>query len=41
MIGEMYKLMTLRGMYEEKGQQDTADVMQEKVNQLNKKLSKL
>jgi len=28
-------------MYEEKGQQDKADLMQEKVNQLNKKLNNL
>ena len=41
MMGEMSKLMTLMVMYEEKGQQDKADLMQEKVNQLNKKLNNL
>jgi len=41
MLGEMSKLMTLMVMYEEKGQQDKADLMQEKVNQLNKKLNNL
>ena len=41
MLGEMSKLMTLIVMYEEKGQQDKADLMQEKVNQLNKKLNNL
>ena len=39
MLGEMSKLMTLMVMYEEKGQQDKADLMQEKVNELNKKLN--
>ena len=41
MLGEMSKLMTLMVMYGEKGQQDKADLMQEKVDQLNKKLSNL
>lgn len=41
MLGEMSKLMTLMVMYEEKGQQDKADLMQEKVDQLNKKLNNL
>jgi len=41
MLGELSKLMTLMVMYEEKGQQDKADLMQEKVNQLNKKLNNL
>ena len=41
MLGEISKLMTLMVMYEEKGQQDKADLMQEKVNQLNKKLNNL
>jgi len=41
MLGEMSKLMTLMVMYEEKGQQDKADLMQDKVNQLNKKLNNL
>ena len=39
MLGEMSKLMTLMVMYEEKGQQDKADLMQEKVDELNKKLN--
>ena len=41
LLGEMSKLMTLMVMYEEKGQQDKADLMQEKVDQLNKKLNNL
>ena len=41
MLGEMSKLMTLMVMYEEKGQQDKADLMREKVDQLNKKLNNL
>ena len=41
MLGEMSKLMTLMVMYEEKGQQDKAQLMQEKVDQLNKKLNNL
>ena len=41
MLGEMSKLMTLMVMYEEKGQQEKADLMQEKVDQLNKKLNNL
>ena len=39
MLGEMSKLMTLMVMYEEKGQQDKADLMQEKVDEINKKLN--
>ena len=39
MLGEMSKLMTLMVMYEEKGQQDKADLMQQKVDELNKKLN--
>ena len=41
MLGEMSKLMTLMVMYEEKGQQDKANLMQVKVDQLNKKLNNL
>jgi len=41
MLGELSKLMTLMVMYEEKGQQDKANLMQEKVDQLNKKLNNL
>ena len=39
-IGEMSKLMTLMVMYEEKGEKDKALLMQEKINQINKKLNK-
>ena len=39
MLGEMSKLMTLMVMYEEKGEQDKADLMQQKVDELNKKLN--
>ena len=41
MLGEMSKLMTLMVMYEEKGQQDKADLMQQKVDELNKKLNNI
>jgi len=41
MLGEMSKLMTLMVMYEEKGQQDKADLMQKKVDELNKKLNNI
>ena len=41
MLGEMSKLMTLLVMYEEKGDKDKANLMQEKVDQLNKKLNNL
>jgi len=39
MLGEMSKLMTLMVMYEEKGEQEKADLMQQKVDELNKKLN--
>jgi len=39
MLGEMSKLMTLMVMYEEKGEQDKANLMQQKVDELNKKLN--
>ena len=39
MIGELSKLMTLMVMYEEKGDQDKANLMQEKIEVLNKKLN--
>ena len=39
-IGEISKLMTLMVMYEEKGQQDKANLMQEKINILENKLNK-
>ena len=38
-IGELSKLMTLMVMYEEKGDQDKAQLMQEKIEVLNKKLN--
>ena len=33
MLGEMAKLMTLMVMYEEKGEQDKANLMQQKVDE--------
>ena len=39
MLGEMSKLMTLMVMYEEKGQQDKANLLQEKIAIINKKLN--
>ena len=39
MIGELSKLMTLMVMYEEKGDDDKAKLMQEKIEVLNKKLN--
>ena len=39
MIGELSKLMTLMVMYEEKGDDDKAKLMQEKIEILNKKLN--
>ena len=39
MLGEMSKLMTLMVMFEEKGDQDKANLMQQKVDELNKKLN--
>ena len=39
MLGEMSKLMTLMVMYEEKGEKDKANLMQQKVDELNKKLN--
>ena len=41
MIGELSKLMTLMVMYEEKGDQDKANLMQEKIAVLNKKLNNI
>ena len=38
-IGELSKLMTLMVMYEEKGDDDKAKLMQEKIEVLNKKLN--
>ena len=39
MIGELSKLMTLMVMYEEKGDTDKANLMQEKIEIINKKLN--
>jgi len=39
MLGEMSKLMTLMVMYEEKGEQDKALLIQEKINQIDDKLN--
>ena len=39
-IGEISKLMTLMVMYEEKGEQDKANLMQEKIDILENKLRK-
>ena len=39
MIGELSKLMTLMVMYEEKGNQDKAKLMEEKIEIINKKLN--
>ena len=39
MMGEMSKLMTLMVMYEQKGQQDKANLMQEKINKIDDKLN--
>ena len=39
MLGELSKLMTLMVMYEEKGEQDKALLLQEKINQIDDKLN--
>ena len=39
LIGELSKLMTLMVMYEEKGEQDKASLLQEKIKTINKKLN--
>jgi len=39
-IGEISKLMTLMVMYEEKGNRDKADLMQEKIDILENKLNR-
>ena len=40
MMGEMSKLMTLMVMYQEKGNEDKARLMEEKIATINKKLNK-
>ena len=39
MLGEMSKLMTLMVMYEDRGEQDKALLLQEKINQIDDKLN--
>ena len=39
MLGEMSKLMTLMVMYQEKGDEDKARLMEEKIATINKKLN--
>jgi len=39
LIGELSKLMTIMVMYEEKGEQDKANLIQEKIAVINKKLN--
>jgi len=39
LIGELSKLMTLMVMYEEKDEQDKANLIQEKIAMINKKLN--
>ena len=40
MIGEMSKLMTMRGMYQENGEIDKARLMEEKISILDKKINR-
>ena len=40
LIGELSKLMTLMVMYQEKGNEDKARLMEEKIATINKKLNK-
>ena len=40
MIGEMSKLMTMMVMYQEKGEDDKARLMEEKINILDKKINR-
>ena len=39
LLGELSKLMTLMVMYEEKGEQEKADLLQEKIEIINKRLN--
>ena len=39
LIGELSKLMTLMVMYQEKGDDDKAKLMEEKIETINKKLN--
>ena len=38
-LGELSKLMTLMVMYEQKGEQDKANIIQEKINKIDDKLN--
>ena len=40
MIGEISKLMTLMVMYQDKGEDDKAKLMEEKINNIEKKLNR-
>ena len=40
MLGEMSKLMTLMVMYQEKGENEKAKLMEEKISMLDKKINK-
>jgi len=40
MLGEMSKLMTLMVMYQEKGEDEKAKLMEEKISMLDKKINK-
>ena len=40
MIGEMSKLLTMMVMYQEKGEDDKAKLMEEKINILDKKINR-
>ena len=40
MLGELSKLMTLMVMYQDKGEEDKARLMEEKIATINKKLNK-
>jgi hypothetical protein len=40
MIGEISKLMTLMVMYQDKEEQDKAKLMEEKINNIEKKLNR-
>ena len=39
MLGELSKLMTLMVMYQDKGEQEKADLLQEKINKIDDKLN--
>ena len=41
MIGEMSKLMTMMVFYQEKGENDKAKLMEEKISILNDKINKI